>query len=134
MQLSGKASLPATPFELCEWKQATVRFNYRIAADKMFYSVPFQYIKEKVDVRITETTIEIFFNHNRTASHRHLYGRHGQYSTVMEHMPADHQRYLEWNGEEYIKMLYDIKLDERLFSVTKSYLRIVCKCCIIWEF
>ena len=69
------AALPATPFELCEWKQATVQFNYHIAVDKMYYSVPFQYIKEKVDVRITETTIEIFFNHSRIASHRHLYGR-----------------------------------------------------------
>ena len=25
------APLPATPFELAEWKQATVQFNYRIA-------------------------------------------------------------------------------------------------------
>jgi len=65
--------------------------------------VPFQYIKEKVDVRITETTIEIFFNHSRIASHRRLYGRPGQYSTVTEHMPADHQKYLEWNGDRFRK-------------------------------
>lgn len=69
----------------------------------MYYSVPFQYIKEKVDVRITETTIEIFFNHSRIASHRRLYGRSGQYSTVTEHMPADHQKYLEWNGDRFRK-------------------------------
>ena len=97
------AALPATPFELCEWKQATVQFNYHIAVDKMYYSVPFQYIKEKVDVRITETTIEIFFNHSRIASHRHIYGRPGQYSTITEHMPPDHQRYLEWNGDRFRK-------------------------------
>lgn len=65
--------------------------------------MPFQYIKEKVDVRITETTIEIFFNHSRIASHRRLYGRPGQYSTVTEHMPADHQKYLEWNGGRFRK-------------------------------
>ena len=65
--------------------------------------MPFQYIKEKVDVRITETTIEIFFNHSRIASHRRLYGRPGQYSTVTEHMPADHQKYLEWNGDRFRK-------------------------------
>ena len=53
--------LPATPFELAEWKQATVQFNYHIAVDKMYYSVPYQYIKDKVDVRITETTIEKYF-------------------------------------------------------------------------
>jgi len=65
--------------------------------------VPFQYIREKVDVRITETTIEIFFNHSRIASHRRLTGRMGQYSTVTEHMPPDHQKYLEWNGDRFRK-------------------------------
>ena len=81
------APLPATPFELAEGKQATVQFNYHIAVDRIFYSVPYQYIKNKVDVRITDTTVEIFYNHNRIASHRRLYGRSGQYSTVTEHMP-----------------------------------------------
>ena len=61
----------------------------------MFYSVPYQYIKNKVDVRITDTTVEIFYNHNRIASHRRLYGRSGQYSTVTEHMPQEHQKYLD---------------------------------------
>lgn len=95
------APLPATPFELAEWKQATVQFNYHIAVEEMFYSVPYQYIKNKVDVRITDTTIEIFYNHKRIASHHRLYGRSGQYSTVTEHMPQDHQKYLEWNGERF---------------------------------
>ena len=48
------APLPATPFELAKWKQATVQFNYHIAVDKMYYSVPYRYIKNKVDVRITD--------------------------------------------------------------------------------
>ena len=95
------APLPATSFELAEWKQATVQFNYHIAVDKMYYSVPYQYIRNKVDMRITGTTIEIFYNHNRIASHRRLYGRPGMYSTVTEHMPADHQKYLEWNGDRF---------------------------------
>ena len=97
------ASLPATRFELCEWKVATVQFNYHIAVDKMYYSVPYQYIKNKVDVRITDTTVEIFYNHNRIASHRRLHGRSGQYSTVTEHMPQEHQKYLEWNGDRFRK-------------------------------
>ena len=97
------AKLPATPYELAEWKKATVQFNYHISVDGMLYSVPYEYIKRKVDVRITDTIIEIFYNHNRIASHRRLYGRKGQYSTVTEHMPADHQKYLEWNGDRFRK-------------------------------
>lgn len=95
------APLPATPFEFAEWKLATVQFNYHIAVDKMYYSVPYQYIKNKVDVRVTDTTIEIFYNHNRIASHHRLYGRLGQYSTTEEHMPEDHRKYLEWDGDRF---------------------------------
>ena len=69
----------------------------------MLYSVPYEFIKRKVDVRVTDTIIEIFYNHNRIASHRRLSGRKGQYSTVTEHMPADHQKYLEWNGDRFRK-------------------------------
>lgn len=97
------APLPATPYELAEWKQATVQFNYHISVDGMLYSVPYEYIKRKADVRITDKTIEIFYNHNRIASHRRLYGRKGQYSTIVEHMPEDHQKYLEWNGDRFRK-------------------------------
>ena len=95
------APLPATPYEFAEWKIATVQFNYHIAVDKMYYSVPYQYIKNKVDARVTDTTIEIFYNHNRIASHRRLKGRPGQYSTVAEHMPENHQKYLEWDGNRF---------------------------------
>ena len=97
------ASLPAAPFELAEWRKATVQFNYHIAVDKMYYSVPFQYIKKKVDVRLTDMTIEVFYDRARIASHRRLRGRPGQYSTIEEHMPPDHQKYLEWNGDRFRK-------------------------------
>ena len=97
------APLPATRFELAEHRTATVQFNYHVAVDKMYYSVPYQYIKDTVDVRITDTTIEVFKDHRRIASHRRLYGRPGQYSTVTEHMPPDHRKYLEWNGDHFRK-------------------------------
>ena len=69
--------LPTNRFELSDWKTATVQFNYHISVDGMLYSVPYEYIKKKVDVKITDTTIEIFYNHNRIASHRRLKGRSG---------------------------------------------------------
>ena len=67
----------------------------------MLYSVPYEYIKRKVDVRITDKTIEVFYNHIRIVSHRRLHGRKGQYDTIVEHMPKDHQKYLEWNGDRF---------------------------------
>jgi len=93
--------LPKTSFELATWKIATVQLNYHIAVDKMNYSVPFEYIKRKVDVRITRQVVEVFYNHQRICSHPRLYGHPGQYSTTQEHMPSDHQAYVQWNGERF---------------------------------
>ena len=97
------APLPTTPYELATWKQATVQFNYHISVDGMLYSIPYEYIKRKVDVRITEKLIEVFYDHQRIASHSRLIGRKGQYSTIIEHMPQDHQKYLEWDGDRFRK-------------------------------
>lgn len=96
-------SLPEHPFELSEWKVAAVAPNYHISVDKMNYSVPYEYIKQKVDVRITGSTIEVFFDGHRICSHRRLYGHANQYSTNEAHMPPNHQKYLQWNGERFLK-------------------------------
>jgi transposase len=95
--------LPDKPFELSTWKTATVQFNYHIAVDKMYYSVPYEYIKYKVDVRLTSSMVEVFYQNTRIASHRRLYGHPGQYNTVIEHMPEKHRQYTQWNAERFIR-------------------------------
>lgn len=95
--------LPPTPFELADWKQATVQFNYHIQVEKMHYSVPHEYIKHKVDVRVTRNVIEVFYHNTRICSHPRLHGREQQYSTTLEHMPEDHQKYRMWDAERFIK-------------------------------
>ena len=93
--------LPLKPFELATWKIATVQYNYHIAVESQNYSVPYEYIKQKVDVRITKNVIEVFFEGNRISSHPRLYGITGQYSTIETHMPPDHKAYVSWNGERF---------------------------------
>lgn len=126
--------LPATRFELADWKQATVQFNYHISIEKMLYSVPYECIKKKVDVRVTEHTIETFYNHNRVASHRRLTGRPGQYSTITEHMPQDHQRYLEWNGDRFRKCAERIGINTytvvNAILTSKPVEQQTCRCCM----
>ncbi len=100
--------LPATPFELATWKVATVQYNYHISVDRQNYSVPYEYIKQKVEVRLTSHTVEVFFEGNRIASHSRLYGRPNQYSTLETHMPPDHQKYLQWNGERFTRWAQQI--------------------------
>ena len=114
------SALPPMPYELAEWKQATVLFNYHVSHESMLYSVPHEYIGKKVDIRVTEKMIEIFFNHNRIASHPRLYGRKGQYSTQQEHMPENHQKYLSWNGDRFRRWAKQI--GESTLQVVESML------------
>lgn len=112
--------LPPRPFELAAWKIATVAPNYHICVEKMNYSVPYEYIKKKVDVRVSKNTVEVFYDGNRICSHRRLFGRANQYSTVEEHMPKDHQKYIQWNGERFIK--WASKIGANTETVVKAIL------------
>jgi len=117
------APLPATSYELAEWKIATVQFNYHISVDKMHYSVPYEYIRHKVDVRITNNVIEVFYHENRICSHKRLKGRSGQYSTNEAHMPENHKNYVKWDAAHFIEWAEKIGPDVTIVikSILDSY-------------
>jgi len=94
--------LPTHSYEMEIWKVATVQFNYHVSVESQNYSCPYEYIKQKVDIRLTNNAVEIFYDSNRIASHIRLYGRPNQYSTNECHMPPDHQQYIQWNGKRFI--------------------------------
>ena len=48
---------------------------YHISVERMNYSVPFEYINQKVDVRLTRATVGVFYGGNRIYSLLRLYGR-----------------------------------------------------------
>jgi transposase len=93
--------LPVRAFENSKWKIATVQYDYHIEVDKQYYSVPYEYLKHQVNVRITRNIIEIFFEGNRIASHVRLTGAYGQSATQEAHMPPNHQKYIQWNSEKF---------------------------------
>jgi transposase len=95
--------LPKSAFELAEWRTATVQFNYHISIDGQNHSVPHEYIKRKIDARITRNTVEAFSDGERICSHVRLYGRAGQYSTQEAHMPKAHKQYALWDGDRFRK-------------------------------
>lgn len=112
--------LPKTPFEQSSWKIATVAFNYHIEVDERYYSVPFEYIKRKVDVRITRNTVEVFFDGSRICSHIRKHGKRGQYETQEAHMPPNHKKYIEWNGERFKR--WAAKIGENTVAVIETIL------------
>ena len=94
--------LPRNRYELAVWKKLIVAFNYHVSVDKNFYSVPYEYIKHEMDVRVTSSIVEVFYQNLRVCSHPRLFGRPGQYSTIPEHMPEKHKNYAEWNSDRFV--------------------------------
>ena len=100
--------LPPTPYKMSQWKTAKVRPDYHISIDSMFYSVPYEYINKQVEVKLSDDFAEIFFNHMRVASHKRLYGKFGQLSTVRDHMPDNHKLYVDQTPDAAIEWAKDI--------------------------
>ncbi len=94
--------LPQRPYEYAEWGKARVNVDYHIEVDGHFYSVPFRFLHEKVDTRLTATTVEVFQGGERIAAHVRSSVR-GKPTTVPEHMPSTHRHYSEWNPERFIE-------------------------------
>jgi transposase len=93
--------LPATRFEMATWKECGVNIDYHIDVDHALYSVPYQLIHQRVEARLTGTTVEVFFKGRRVASHARLAGR-GRCSTLKEHMPRSHRAHAEWTPSRII--------------------------------
>ena len=94
--------LPVHPYLYAEWKTARVNIDYHIEVDHHYYSVPYPLVHEKLDVRFTDTSVEVLFKGRRVASHRRSYHK-GGYTTLREHMPKSHQKYLEWTPSRLIR-------------------------------
>jgi transposase len=93
--------LPPTQYEFARWRIAKVNIDYHVEADKAYYSVPYQLVGQKLDVRLTQNVVEIFHHGKRVASHRRAYGK-GQYMTENTHRPKSHQKHLEWTPSRLI--------------------------------
>ncbi len=94
--------LPIAPYQYAEWKTATVHIDYHVEVDGHYYSVPFQLVRQKVEVRLTPLTVEILLKGKRVASHVRS-SKRGGYTTLPQHRPKSHQRYLEWTPERIIR-------------------------------
>jgi transposase len=112
--------LPATPYETAVWSKATVQRDYLISDGKNKYSVPFDLIGEKVDIRITRNIVEAFFHGARVASHPRSDKVLRDPIIVPEHMPENHRRYLSYNEEEF--MSWAAGIGENTFDVVKYLL------------
>ncbi|OQB37910.1 MAG: Integrase core domain protein [Candidatus Hydrogenedentes bacterium ADurb.Bin179] len=93
--------LPSVPYQYAECRKVRVNIDYHIDIESHYYSVPYQLVKEQVEAWITTTTVEVLFKNRRVASHPRSYEKY-KHTTLAEHMPKAHQKYLEWTPSRII--------------------------------
>jgi transposase len=87
--------LPTERFVHAEWKTARVNLDYHVELDRHYYSVPHALVHERVELRFTAATIEVFWRSQRVAAHARS-GERGRHTTQASHMPKAHQKHLAW--------------------------------------
>jgi hypothetical protein len=95
--------LPEHRYEIKYQSMATVGQNghVQLSKDKHYYSVPYQYIRKKVKILYTTTTVEIYHKYNRIAVHKRSFKPYN-YTTLTEHLATTHQFMTEWTPQRFI--------------------------------
>lgn len=93
--------LPEHPYVFATWHKRQVGPDYHVEADGHHYSVPHRYARDRVDVRLAETTVEVFRRGQRIASH--VRRRSGGHTTLPEHMPPSHRYLAELTPERLLR-------------------------------
>lgn len=92
--------LPKYNYTYAEWKKARSGIDYHIEFAQHYYSVPYKYSKQQLDLRISSKLLECFYKSKLIAVHQRSYQK--GYTTIKDHMPKRHQEYAEWTPERLI--------------------------------
>ena len=94
--------LPSEPYEPAIWSPDLKVGNDYLVSDGMNkYSVPYDLIGEKVNLRLTPNTVEVFFRGSRVAVHARSKVFRRDPVVKQEHMPMEHRMYLGYNEKEF---------------------------------
>jgi transposase len=96
-------ALPQDRYELKEYLQVKVMKNSHVQLhkDRNYYSVPYQYIGQKVKIVYTATYVSVYLGSQRIAYHLRSYKPY-KYNTVKEHLPSSHRFVSDWNPDKFI--------------------------------
>jgi len=93
--------VPDIHYEYAQWKAVRVGINYHVSFEKHDYSVPHEHIHKELEIRATSSMIEIYLKGERVCSHARNW-KANACTTIKEHMPVPHQKYIEWPPERII--------------------------------
>jgi transposase len=101
--------LPKHAYQYVDIRQAKVNIDYHISYDNHHYSIPHNYVGEKVQIHASDKLIEIYFNHKLLASHvrKTTVGM----TTDSNHMPTKHAKHQQWTPGRLKNWAKDIGAD-----------------------
>ena len=102
-------ALPRQPYRFVEIKKVKVNIDYHVQFDKHHYSVPHQYVGEKLELHAGDTLIQIYFKGTQIASHPRKTG-YGM-TTTPAHMPVKHEKHHKWTPARLLNWARRIGVD-----------------------
>ena len=85
-------ALPPVGLDPISWTQVKLHGNCHVQFEKCFYSAPYQLVHQRLWLRATGKTVEIYHDNDLVAVHPRL-SKPGQRSTINDHMPPEAQAY-----------------------------------------
>jgi transposase len=91
-------SLPSTKYLPQSYHTAKVHPDCHVllSEDKHYYSVPHTFVGQYVKLIYNAETVEIYAHYQRIATHQRMISKH-HYTTIKEHLPAQHQWLMNWS-------------------------------------
>lgn len=126
VERSALQPLPATHYQFARWFKETVNGSYHVCVYQHHYSVPYDYVRKSIDIRVTHKTVECFYREKSVA--RHLRDNTpSTYTTIDGHRPEAHRQHALWNEERLQAWACQIgpgthALIRKLFENTKRHL------------
>lgn len=105
--------LPLQRYSYAIWKNAKVAPDYHVEHEGHKYSVPYEWVGKKVELRIGTNVLEVFAGSRKIASHPLTLSRRG-FTTLDDHMPESHKA-ARWTPERLIRWAAKIGPEAELF-------------------
>jgi transposase len=101
--------LPVQPYQYAAIKPAKVNIDYHVEYEPHYYSVPHQYVGERLELHASDTLVEVYFRRQLVATHprKHTPG----FTTNPAHMPRRHRAQQQWTPGRLKRWAADIGPD-----------------------
>ena len=91
------AALPSEDYKIARWQQETVNGGYHIHVNNHYYSVPYTCARKKVDIRVSQNTVECFYHEQRIACHARD-DTPNSYTTLEHYRSEAHRQQAMWGS------------------------------------